>query len=84
MGRHKRWVVKLSDDERQQLTDITRKGVDSARVITRARLLLLSEQGLLDQDVAQRQGVNAQGCGVHPQEIYRGRPAGRPVRKSQE
>ncbi|WP_157451030.1 IS630 family transposase [Deinococcus puniceus] len=59
MGRQKQWVVKLSDDERQQLTDMTRKGVHSARVMTRARLLLLSEQGLLDQEVAQRQGVNA-------------------------
>ena len=59
MGRQKQWVVKLSDEERQQLTDMMRKGVHSARVMTRARLLLLSEQGLLDQDVAQRQGVNA-------------------------
>ena len=59
MGRQKQWVVKLSDEERQQLTDMTRKGVHSARVMNRARLLLLSDQGLLDQDVAERQDVNA-------------------------
>jgi len=58
MGRQKRWVVKLSDAERQQITDMTRKGVLSARVMTRARLLLLSDQGLLDRDVAERHGVN--------------------------
>ena len=58
MGRQKQWVVTLSDEERQQLTDMTRKGVHSARVMTRARLLLLSDQGLLDRDVAERQGVS--------------------------
>ncbi len=39
MGRQKQWVVQLGNDERQQLTDMTRKGVLSARVMTRARLL---------------------------------------------
>jgi transposase len=58
MGRQKQWVVQLSDDERQHLTDMTRKGVHSARVMTRARLLLLSDGGLLDRDVAERQGVS--------------------------
>ena len=58
MGRQKQWVVQLSDDERQQLTEMTRKGVHSARVMTRARLLLLSDGGLLDRDVAERQGVS--------------------------
>ena len=51
--------MKLDDEERQQLTDMTRKGVVSARVMTRARLLLLSDQGLLDRDVAERQGGSA-------------------------
>ncbi|WP_189093090.1 helix-turn-helix domain-containing protein [Deinococcus ruber] len=50
--------MKLSDEERRALTDMTRKGVSSARVITRARLLLLSDQELLDRDVAERHGVN--------------------------
>lgn len=59
MGRKKQWVVQLSNDERQQLTNMTRKGMHSARVMTRARLLLLSDQGLLDRDVAERQSVGA-------------------------
>ncbi|MBZ9753145.1 helix-turn-helix domain-containing protein [Deinococcus sp. HMF7604] len=48
MGRQKQWVVQLSDDERQQLTEMTR-----------ACLLLLSDQGLLDRDIAQRHSVSA-------------------------
>lgn len=51
--------MKLGDEERQQLTNMTRKGMLSARVMTRTRLLLLSDQGLLDRDVAERQGVSA-------------------------
>ncbi|MBB5378663.1 transposase [Deinococcus metalli] len=37
---------------------MTRKGVHSARVMTRARLLLLSDQGLKDRDVAARAGIS--------------------------
>ncbi len=58
MGRQKQFVVVLTADERQTLTDMTRKGVHSARVMTRARLLLLSDQGLKDRDVAARAGVS--------------------------
>lgn len=59
MGRQKQFVVTLKTEERQQLTEMTRKGVHSARVMTRARLLLLSEQGLKDRVVAERQGVTS-------------------------
>ena len=59
MGRQKQFVVMLKAEERQQLTEMTRKGVHSARVMTRARLLLLSEQGLKDRVVAERQGVTS-------------------------
>lgn len=48
MGRQKQRVVRLSDENRQQPTDMTR-----------ARLLLRNDQGLLDRDVAERQGVSA-------------------------
>ncbi|MFT2721183.1 helix-turn-helix domain-containing protein, partial [Deinococcus sp. A31D244] len=58
MGRQKQFVVVLTANERQELTDMTRKGVHSARVMTRARLLLLSDQGLKDRDVAERVGVS--------------------------
>ena len=58
MGRHKQFIVSLPEAERQQLTKMTRKGVISARVLTRARVLLLSDQQLKDREVAQRVGVN--------------------------
>ena len=44
MGRQKLFVVMLTPEERQELTEMTRKGIISARVMTRARLLLLSDQ----------------------------------------
>ena len=36
---------------------MTRKGVHSARVMTRARALLLSDEGLLDREVGERLAV---------------------------
>ena len=46
MGRQKQFAVTLTTDDRQPLTDMTR-----------ARLLLLSEQGPKDRDVAERVGA---------------------------
>ena len=42
----KRITIKLKDKERQELEQRIRKGIQSARELTRARILLLSEQGL--------------------------------------
>ena len=58
MGRPKQFVVLLSEEERQQLKDMTRKGVISARVMTRAQVLLLTDQQLEDGDVAKRLSIN--------------------------
>ena len=58
MGRPKQFVVSLSEEERQQLKDMTRKGVISARVLTRAHVLLLTDQQLEDRDVAGRLSIN--------------------------
>lgn len=58
MGRRKQFVVTLSDEERKQLIDMTRKGVISARVMTRARLLLLADEQCKDDDVAERLGIS--------------------------
>ena len=58
MGRPKQFVVLLSEEERQQLKDMTRKGVISARVMTRAQVLLLTDQQLEDGDVAGRLSIN--------------------------
>lgn len=44
--------LQLTETERQKLTELVRKGENKARNITRARLLLLSNQGLDDQKVA--------------------------------
>jgi len=45
-------VVVLSTEERRKLYDITKKGKQSARVIQRARVLLKSEGGWRDVDIA--------------------------------
>ena len=44
--------LNLSKAERQGLEEIIRKGENKARVITRARILLLSNEGRTDQQVA--------------------------------
>ena len=41
----KRIEIQLKEQERQELEQLIRKGVRSARELTRARLLLLSDQG---------------------------------------
>ena len=48
----KQYPVKLTDDERNELTDLTRKGKAGARTIRRAHTLLLSDEGRTDQDIA--------------------------------
>jgi transposase len=44
--------LELTEMERQKLQELVRKGENKARVLTRARLLLLSDQGWDDQRVA--------------------------------
>lgn len=58
MGRKKQYVVNLTAEERQKLTGMTKKGKISARVMTRARSLLLSDEQLHDQVIRERLGVN--------------------------
>ena len=60
MGRQQLWVVALSDEVRQHLTAITQGNGHRARVTTRAQVLLLTAQGLLDREVAARAGVSAE------------------------
>jgi len=45
--------LNLSKAERQELQEIVRKGKNKARVITRARILLLSNEGRTDQQIAE-------------------------------
>jgi putative transposase len=44
--------LELSEAERRKLQEVVRKGENKARVITRGRILLLSDEGRNDQQVA--------------------------------
>jgi transposase len=44
--------LELTETERQKLQELVRKGENQARAITRARLLILSDQGWEDQKIA--------------------------------
>jgi transposase len=50
--------IQLNTEERQQLLDITAKGKVAVRTFKRSQVLLLSEQGYKDQDIAERVGVH--------------------------
>jgi len=47
-----KYVVNLHDDERQELTDLTKKGTDTARRIMRAHILLLADDDKPDVLIA--------------------------------
>ncbi len=51
--RKKTYEIKLKPKERQQLTDMVKKGSEKARKITRCRILLLSEQTPTQQRIAE-------------------------------
>ena len=51
--RKKGYEIKLKPKERQQLTDIVKKGSERARKITRCRILLLSERVPTQQRIAE-------------------------------
>jgi transposase len=48
----KKYVVDLSEEERERLEAITTKGTSKARRHRRAHILLLADQGLLDKEIA--------------------------------
>jgi len=48
----KRYVVDLTDAERQQLLALTKKGKVSARQLNRAHILLLADEGATDEAIA--------------------------------
>ena len=47
----KRYVVKLTDEERGRLRALTRKGKPAARAVRRARTLLLADEGRTDEQI---------------------------------
>lgn len=50
--------VRLTSDQRHELTTLTRRGEAKARTITRARVLLLADRGLRDREIATAVGVH--------------------------
>jgi transposase len=48
----KKYIVDLSADEREQLLQLIRHGKQSARKVTRARILLKAADGLTDDQIA--------------------------------
>jgi len=48
----RKYQVKLSDEEHQQLLALTRKGIHPTRRITRARILLLANEGRPSKNIA--------------------------------
>lgn len=47
-----KYVVKLREDERKELVELTKKGTDTARRIRRAHILLLADEDKLDTLIA--------------------------------
>ena len=59
----KKYIIRLSEEERQNLTDLVRKGKVAAYKRTHAQILLSADEGvhgpgLQDQEVAERAGVH--------------------------
>ena len=47
----KKYLINLSDEEKQQLTEITQKGTLKARKLKRAMILLKANEGLTDAQI---------------------------------
>jgi transposase len=54
----KRWIVELTEEERQDLVALTRSGTAPVRKVAHARVLLLADDGLADAEIALRIGRN--------------------------
>ena len=48
----KKYIVTLTDEERQFLLEVTKKGKTSSRKVARCQILLLSDEGRIDEDIA--------------------------------
>lgn len=47
-----KYIVNLTDEELQQLQELTNKGKTSSRIFKRAHVLLLADEGHLDAAIA--------------------------------
>jgi hypothetical protein len=69
----KRYLVTLTADERERLEALTKAGKRSARTLTRARVLLLADQGEHGPAWEDRRVAEALGCGHRTVERLRER-----------
>lgn len=60
MPRPKVYAVELTGEQRSRLLELVRKGEAKARMLTRARILLLSAEGKTDRAIAEVLQVNPQ------------------------
>lgn len=60
MPRPKVYAVELTEEQRLRLLELVRKGKAKARMLTRARILLLSAEGKTDRTIAEVLQVNPQ------------------------
>ena len=51
MSRKKFYCVRLEEGEREKLTSYLRRGKSSSRSLTRARILLLADEGRSDEEI---------------------------------
>ena len=49
----KKYIVELTADEKEQLLDLTRRGKTSARKLKRAQILLLANEGKVDETICE-------------------------------
>jgi len=58
-GRPKKHTVILSEEEQKELESLTKRGKHGARVITRARILLLLDEGKKQKEIIAALGTSA-------------------------
>ena len=68
----KQYHVKLTDEERKYLTDLTDKGKAGARRIKRARILLMADAEKLDREIIAAVGVGESTVGRTRQRFTEG------------
>jgi transposase len=68
----KQYHVKLTDEERTYLSDLTNKGKAGARRIKRARILLMADAGKLDREIIAAVGVGESTVGRTRQRFAEG------------
>jgi len=54
----KKYIVKLEPSEREQLLEMTRKGVIGARKMKRAQILMKADEGWKDADIIKALNTN--------------------------